>query len=143
MSKKEEGKAEPTLVYWSMIEGLSRVREYGIKKYGKSEDWRTTSSIKHFDAMLRHIFAFMSGEEYDHDSGMSHLWHAAANIMFEIERRHAHGYCSGPDVEVTCPRCHAIDRYPTHGVYPCTGGCGYFIEVRLEKSIAAPCKTPQ
>jgi hypothetical protein len=137
MSKHEEGKYEPTLVYESMIEGLSRVRAYGIKKYGKSEDWRTTPSIRHFDAALRHLFAFMRGEYADEASSLSHLYHAAANIMFEIERR------DGPrvkrwnkpelqhTVEVVCPRCKQKDEYPLYGVHLCTNECGYFIEPTL------------
>jgi hypothetical protein len=133
VSKKDEGKAEPTLVYYSMIRGLALVRKYGIEKYGKSEDWRSTPSIRHFDALLRHVYAYMSGEAEDVDSGLSHLYHAAANIMFEIERRY------GPvaelykiflieDREVVCPRCKTRDIYPAAGVHLCTGGCGYFIE---------------
>ena len=134
MSKNEEGKYEPTLVYRSFIEAVAKVRAYGIKKYGKSEDWRTTPSIRHFDAALRHILAFMSGESKDEASGYSHLAHAAANLMFEIERREPK-----PNVEiikdlvvcVICPRCKVKDEYPLYGVWLCTGGCGYFIEPEL------------
>ena len=86
MSKNDEGKYQPTLVYRSLIVAVSKVREYGIKKYGHSEDWRTTPSIRHFDAALRHIYAHLAGEMTDADSGLTHLAHAASNIMFEIER---------------------------------------------------------
>jgi hypothetical protein len=138
MSKNEEGKAEPTLVYWSMIEGLARVRAYGIKKYGKSEDWRTTKSIRHFDAALRHIFAALCGEERDEQSGLPHLYHAAANIMFEIERRYGQQRTRGAKilgdrfVNVTCPRCHATEEYPLSYIGPCVGECGYIIETVRE-----------
>ena len=88
MSKNEEGKYRPTLLYTSFIKEVSRVRMYGIKKYGEpGDDWKTTEAIRHFDAMLRHIFAFLDGEEVDSESGLSHLAHAATNLMFEIERR--------------------------------------------------------
>lgn len=134
MSKNKEGKYQPSLVYKSFIEAVAKVRQYGIEKYGKSEDWRTTPSIEHFDAMLRHIYAYMSGEAKDEASGLSHLYHAAANLMFEIERR------EGPfvrcvehaNVPVTCPRCKSSDEYPLYGTYLCTGGCGYFIEPMLK-----------
>lgn len=84
MSKKFEGKPEPTLVYSELIEAIARVRRYGIEKHGTSEDWRSTPRVLHFDAMLRHVYAYMRGEDKDVESGLPHLWHAAANIMFEI-----------------------------------------------------------
>lgn len=144
MSKKEEGKHQPTLVYQSFIRGVSRVRMYGIQKYGKSDDWRTTPSIRHFDAALRHIHAFLDGEAKDESSGLSHLYHAAANLMFEIERREGprverHKKIVGDaTMEVTCPRCKTRDVYPMEGVFPCVGDCGYFIEPTLERALAAP-----
>ena len=84
--KVSEGKYEPTLVYVSFIEEIARVRRYGIEKHDNSEDWRTTPIVDHFDAMLRHINAHIDGEILDPESGLMHLSHAAANIMFEIER---------------------------------------------------------
>jgi len=132
MSKKDEQKWEPTLLYPSFLEAVARVRQYGIKKYGKSEDWRTTESIRHFDAALRHIYAFMRGEEIDESSGLSHLAHAAANLMFEIERRKDKALDEGcSPVEITCPRCKYRDEYPSMGAWPCTSGCGYFVEAEI------------
>ena len=32
--------------------------------------------------MLRHIFAWASGERVDAESGLSHLAHAGANVLF-------------------------------------------------------------
>ena len=87
MSKGNEGKYEPTLVYASCIEAIARVRRFGIDKHGSSEDWRTTEPRLHFDACLRHIEAYLNGEDTDSQSGLSHLAHAAANLMFEIERK--------------------------------------------------------
>lgn len=84
--KFEEGKPELTLVYGSLLEAIAKVRRYGIEKHDNSEDWRSTESIRHYDAVLRHIFAHLQGAICDHESGYSHLWHAACNIMFEIER---------------------------------------------------------
>ena len=42
MSKRNEGKYKPHLIYTSLLKEVSKVREYGIKKYGGyGEDWRT------------------------------------------------------------------------------------------------------
>ena len=87
MSKKEEGKYRPNLIYTSLLKEISKTREYGIKKYGGiGEDWVTTEAIRHLNATIRHVRAFMDGEEFDSKSGIHHLSHAASNIMFEIER---------------------------------------------------------
>lgn len=88
MSKKPEGKYEPTLVYKSFVEYVARVRRYGIEKHGHSEDWRSTSRVAHIDAALRHILLDAEGEEFDAESGLPHLAHAAANLMFEVEREY-------------------------------------------------------
>lgn len=94
MSKKPEGKYEPTLVYTSLIKAVAKQRRFGIDKHGNSEDWRTTEPIKHYDAMLRHLLADIDGEEFDTESGMPHLYALVTTAMFEIERRyggeHAH-----------------------------------------------------
>jgi hypothetical protein len=133
MSKKPENKPELSLVYPSMLEAIARVRRYGIDKHGSSEDWRSTDSIKHFDAMLRHIFAYLDGEEVDQASGLSHLAHVAANVMFEIERRKHVPLIGGVEypyktITEQCSRCKANDDYPIVGVHACTNGCGNFIE---------------
>lgn len=86
MSKLNEDKYEPTLVYTSLIRTIARVRRFGTDKHKHSEDWRTTQEADHYKAMLRHIYAAMDGEIYDEESGLLHLAHAACNIMFEIER---------------------------------------------------------
>ena len=86
MSKPNEGKYKPSLIYTRCLEAMSRVRVYGIIKHGAKEDWRTTSSIRHLDAAIRHIRAHIDGEVIDKESGKEHLAHAMTNLMFEIER---------------------------------------------------------
>ncbi len=86
MSKFDKGKYKPSLIYTSLLKAISKVREYGIAKYGSGEDWLTTPKIKHIDAGIRHLRAFSDGESIDKESGLHHLYHAASNIMFEIER---------------------------------------------------------
>jgi len=130
--KMDQGKVQPTLVYRSLVEAVARVREHGAKKYGGTESWQKVASSRYIDALLRHVLAFAGGEELDAESGMHHLWHAATNIMFEIERRERYRVLglkqSNILVEMTCLRCHAKDSYPLVGVFPCTSRCGYFIE---------------
>lgn len=87
MSKKPEGKYEPTLVYTSLTRYVAIVRRFGIEKHGNSEDWRTTTPVQHYDAVLRHINAVVDGEDFDAESGLPHLAHAITGLMFELERK--------------------------------------------------------
>ena len=86
--KKPEGKPELGLVYRSTLVAIARVRRFGIDKHGSSEDWRTTPIEAHHDAMLRHLFAYIEGEEFDPESGEPHLAHLITTASFEIERKY-------------------------------------------------------
>jgi len=86
--KDTEGKPRPTLIYYSLIKEISKVREYGIEKYGSKTDWQTTDPQDHLEAALRHLYKYAEGEENDDASGLNHLAHAASNIMFLIEDKY-------------------------------------------------------
>ena len=96
MSKQTEGKYKPSLTYTSMLEIVSHVREYGISKYGNSENWLTTNPMDHLNAAIRHIRKHIEGEIYDNDSNLLHLAHAVTNLMFEIERMKRENTSQGP-----------------------------------------------
>jgi len=90
--KFDEGKPKLSLIYKSFIDEIAKVRMYGLTKYPDQENWRTTPTSEHYDALLRHVFAAKAfflkesrGEKNDISSGLSHLAHAACNIMFLIE----------------------------------------------------------
>ena len=85
MSKKNEGKPMMSLMSANTIAYVTKVREYGIKKYGMADDWKTTERKLHYDAALRHIYAEFEGEINDSESGLPHLAHAICNLMFLIE----------------------------------------------------------
>lgn len=142
MSKGGREKYEPSLVYTSLLEAVSDVRKYGAKKYGSTEDWETTEPVRHLDAAIRHIRAHIDGEYLASDSELSHLAHAASNIMFEIERirrRRARArHVIGNTIEAKCPRCGSRDEYPVESVLPCTAGCGYLIDSTLVDFMSGP-----
>ena len=55
--------------------------ECGEKKYGK-DNWKKGQDITSLcDCAMRHLTAFMDGEELDHESGVSHIGHIMANCM--------------------------------------------------------------
>ena len=81
-AKHDEGKYKPSLVSKDIIKGVAEVRQYGIDKYGDRDNWKTVGKQRYTDALLRHVIEYASGQENDEESGLSHLAHAACNIMF-------------------------------------------------------------
>lgn len=137
--KYKAGKYEASLIYTSLVRELSAVRQHGIEKYHSPENWRENPPTDHLDAAIRHIMAHLDGEARDKESGLRHLSHAAANLMFEIERIASAkndemlALRQGVYAEVTCPRCGSKDEYPLDSVGPCTAGCRYIIDTEVER----------
>lgn len=82
--KHDEGKYDPTMISVELIELLSRVRMFGAKKYARGQ-WKKGFKItRSLAAVLRHIYAYMNGEDNDPESGLSHLGHAVAGLEHAI-----------------------------------------------------------
>ena len=59
-----------------------QVLEFGAKKYG-ADNWKACDDVRRYkQAMMRHMFAYINGEEKDAESGLSHLSHLACNVLF-------------------------------------------------------------
>lgn len=141
MSKNDSEKYEPTLIYTSLIKAIAAVRKYGAMKYGSTEDWRTTPPTSHFNAIMRHLSAHLDGEYLDQESGLSHLAHAAATLMMEIERVDNALRLSkkqlrdAREVAIRCPRCGSTDEYPLSYVGPCSNSCMYVIDALMMEGV--------
>lgn len=86
-AKADQGKPRLSLVPINGIyTAIARVREYGVQKYKDPDNWKKVELQRYIDAMLRHVAA-MNGDinKRDSESGLPHLWHAAANISFILE----------------------------------------------------------
>lgn len=82
------------LVPTELTEGVGKVLTYGAKKYTVYNDanekvsdgannWRKGLSwMETYGSCLRHLEAFVKGEDFDPESGHLHLEHAATNIAF-------------------------------------------------------------
>jgi len=68
------------------LKEVSRVGTFGAQKY-TPYGWVTVPNAheRYLDAFLRHYLAFAAGEVNDPESGLSHLAHAAWNILAVIE----------------------------------------------------------
>lgn len=83
--KYDDDKCRLDLVEPSLIEAVGWIRTFGIKKYPEVYGYKKLEPWRIMGALLRHINAYRSGEKVDAESGYSHLWHAACNLMFLIE----------------------------------------------------------
>jgi hypothetical protein len=78
--KLDSGKPRLGLFPTEAIMAGGRALTYGVDKYadynykqGKGLDWN-----RYYDALLRHTFAWIGGEEYDKESGLRHTDHMMA-----------------------------------------------------------------
>lgn len=82
--KFDAGKQDWSLLPVSSIEEVLKVLAYGKEKYG-AWNWTNGDGMSYsrlFNATLRHVFAWWRGEDLDKESGLSHLAHAACNVLF-------------------------------------------------------------
>lgn len=75
--KLDTGKPRYDLIPFDLLDGEQKVWEFGARKY-TAFNWRKGMPLSQpYNALLRHLFAYMGGEDNDPESGLSHLDHAA------------------------------------------------------------------
>lgn len=84
--KYDQNKLRMDLIPISTFTALAEVLTYGASKYGENT-WQALPNFenRYYGALLRHLIAWRSGELIDQESGLSHLKHALANIVFLLE----------------------------------------------------------
>jgi hypothetical protein len=67
------------------ITEIGMVLTYGAQKY-TAENWRAGMDYSRLTgAAMRHLFAWIQGEDKDPDSGLNHIAHCATNLLFLLE----------------------------------------------------------
>lgn len=80
--KFDDGKPRIDLFPPEALIAVSQVLSFGATKYG-SHNWRRGMAWSRlFAATQRHLWAWCGGEDTDHESGLSHLAHAATCLSF-------------------------------------------------------------
>lgn len=81
-TKHDSGKPPMELLPWEAVEGVAQVLDHGRTKYS-AHNWRGGFVWGRLaGAALRHLFAWLSGQDKDSESGLSHVDHAACCLMF-------------------------------------------------------------
>ena len=88
-TKKDQGKAPIHLIPSEAIIGIARGLEYGAVKYGEYNFRQGIEYTRILDSLMRHTLAYLSGEDNDPESGLSHIWLIGSNYaMLEWQRVH-------------------------------------------------------
>lgn len=88
--KHDAEKIQLDLLSARWILGVGQVLTFGARKYA-AHNWRKGIKISRLlGAALRHIFAFLGGEDKDSETGLSHLYHASCCLMFASELHETH-----------------------------------------------------
>ncbi len=81
-SRANKGKPRVALIVPAFLLEMGAVLTMGAEKYAP-DNWKKGMPVREImDSALRHIYAFLGGEDRDAESGKHHLAHAAVNLMF-------------------------------------------------------------
>lgn len=83
IDKKDENKPRWSLLPAGTIRQVINVLEFGARKY-QVDNWQGVPDARrrYYDAVMRHIEAWWSGEKNDPETGLPHLAHAATCLLF-------------------------------------------------------------
>lgn len=77
-----DGKLQWSMVDFKSLEDMVRVLEFGAKKYSRDNWKKGLKTTEVVDSMLRHVYAYLDGEDIDPESGINHTGHIMCNALF-------------------------------------------------------------
>lgn len=81
--RKDDGDKIPwDLLPPDAVEEILKVLAFGAKKYDRRNWEKGMAWSRPFAALMRHMWAWQSGEDKDPETGLSHLAHAGCCILF-------------------------------------------------------------
>ena len=75
-------KPQWSLVDFKSLESMVKVLEYGKLKYSEGNWKKGLKTTEIVESTLRHLFAYLDGENIDKESSLPHVAHAQCNLMF-------------------------------------------------------------
>jgi hypothetical protein len=84
--KHDTGKPKMSLLPPRAVAEVGCVLTYGADKYGEY-NWADGGMewSRLWSAAMRHMLAWLDGSDYDRESDLNHLAHAATNLLFLLE----------------------------------------------------------
>lgn len=76
------GKVKWSLVPMKSLEPMVRALEFGAKRYGAHNWEKGLSAVETCESLQRHLNSYLSGEDLDPESGISHIGHILCNGLF-------------------------------------------------------------
>ena len=85
--KFDQNKLEYGLVPPIGFKAVVEILTIGAQKYDR-DNWKHVPDGKrrYFDAAMRHLWDWKSGERFDEETSKNHLAHAICNLMFLLEK---------------------------------------------------------
>ena len=80
--KDDTGKPRMDLLIPEFLLDMGTVLGHGAEKYGDNNWQECNDPQRYYAAALRHLLRWGAGESLDLETGISHLIHAAVNLMF-------------------------------------------------------------
>ncbi len=107
--KDDRGKLRFDLLPVKPLEAIVNIYTYGANKYDDN-NWRSGIQWgRIFSASMRHMWAFWRGEDFDPESGLPHLAHAAFGCLTLLEYMETHREL---DDRVKAPQENLFKMYP-------------------------------
>ena len=91
--KDDLGKEPWHLMPWDALHEVMKVLSYGAKKYAP-HNWRKVEPLqeRYFDAAMRHLIAHHESDKFDKESGLLHIAHATACLLFMLSHESFNQY---------------------------------------------------
>jgi hypothetical protein len=121
-----EGKCKWSLVDFKSLEPMVKVLEYGTEKYSR-DNWKKGLPVTEIcESLMRHLYAFLDGENIDPESGMSHIGHIQCNAMFLAHMIDKEGFDdrSGSDYDIDKQQLTIFDVVDEMKAEKCPHGLG-------------------
>lgn len=86
-----------------VMEAIGRIMEFGACKYADG-NWKKGGKPdqEYLDSGLRHLLLWLDGEQFDKDSGCSHLGHAIWNLSALLQLNHPDEVCDMEPFKKQC-----------------------------------------
>ena len=80
--KDRKNKPRVSLLPFCSLVSIAEVLSWAVENKYPAHNWKLNEPEVYEDALLRHLFAHFQGEKNDNETGLTHLAHAGACLLF-------------------------------------------------------------